>query len=166
VKIAVFIKQVPDTTDVKIDPKTNTLVREGVASITNPFDEYAVEEAVRLKERFPGTVTYVVTMGPPQAETMLRECLARGIDKAVLVSDRAFAGADTLATSNTLAGAIKKIGDYSYSKKSSSDFLLSILLIFQVQAQFASGPPRQQRDDRDPKSSARSQSHNRYTRCH
>jgi len=98
---------------VQIDPETNTLKREGVESILNPFDEYAVEEAVRLKERFPDVKTYVMTMGPPQAEVMLRECLARGIDNAVLVSDRAFAGADTLATSNTLAAAAGKIEDFS-----------------------------------------------------
>ena len=108
----VCIKQVPNTTNVQLDPTTNTLKREGVESIINPFDEYAIEEAVRLKERTGGKAT-VITMGPPQAENILREALARGIDNAILVSDRAFAGADTWATSYTLAMAIKKIGDYS-----------------------------------------------------
>ncbi|MBF0483637.1 MAG: electron transfer flavoprotein subunit beta/FixA family protein [Candidatus Omnitrophica bacterium] len=109
-KIVVCIKQVPDTTQVKIDPQTNTLVREGVQSIVNPFDVYAIEEAVRLKERFGGTVT-VITMGPPQAENVLREAVTVGADDAVLVSDRAFAGSDTLATGYTLAMAIKKLGN-------------------------------------------------------
>jgi electron transfer flavoprotein beta subunit len=109
--IVVCIKQVPDTTSVKIDPKTNTLVREGVESIINPFDTYAIEEGVRLKERFGGKTT-VLTMGPPQAEKALREAISLGCDEAVLVSDRAFAGADTLATSYTLAKTIEKLGDY------------------------------------------------------
>jgi len=109
--IIVCIKQVPNTTDVKIDPKTNTLVREGVESIINPFDTYALEEGIRLKERFGGKVT-VLTMGPPQAESALREAVSLGADELILVSDRAFAGSDTLATSYTLAQAIRKIGDY------------------------------------------------------
>jgi electron transfer flavoprotein beta subunit len=108
--IIVSIKQVPNTTNVQIDPQTNTLKREGVESIINPFDEYAIEEAIRLKERFGGKTT-VITMGPPQAEAILRDAIARGIDNAILVSDRAFAGADTWATSYTLASAIKAIGD-------------------------------------------------------
>lgn len=108
----VCIKQVPDTTDVKIDPKTNTLMREGVAAIVNPFDMFAVEEALRLREKLGGTVT-ALTMGPPQAETALREVISMGVDKGILVSDRAFAGSDTWATSYTLAMALKKIGDYS-----------------------------------------------------
>lgn len=107
----VCIKQVPNTTNVQIDQKTGTLKREGVESIINPFDEYAIEEAIRLKERFGGKTT-VITMGPPQAETALREAIGRGIDNAVLVTDRAFAGADTWATSYTLASAIKTLGDY------------------------------------------------------
>lgn len=107
----VLIKQVPNTTNVQIDPATGTLKREGVESIINPFDEYAIEEAVRLKERFGGKAT-VVTMGPPQAETALREALGRGIDNAVLVSDRAFAGADTWATSYTLGQAVKALAPY------------------------------------------------------
>lgn len=106
----VCIKQVPDTHDVKINPETNTLMREGVESIINPFDMYAIEEAVRLRERLGGTVT-ALTMGPPQAESALREAVAMGVDKGILVSDRAFAGSDTWATSYTLAKAIEKIGD-------------------------------------------------------
>ena len=107
-KIAVCIKQVPDTTDVKIDPKTNTLVREGVASITNPFDEYAVEEALLTKEKHGGEV-HVISMGPPQAVEVLRNALAVGADKVYLVSDKAFAGADTLATAYTVAKTIQKV---------------------------------------------------------
>ncbi len=110
--IIVCIKQVPDTADVRINPETNTLVREGVKSIINPFDMYAIEEAIRLKEKH-GAKTIVLTMGPPQAEAALREALSLGIDEGVLVSDRAFAGSDTLATSYTLAKAIRKIGDFS-----------------------------------------------------
>lgn len=109
--VIVCIKQVPDTTEVKIDPVTKNLVREGVKSIINPFDLYAIEEGVRLKERFGGKVT-VVTMGPPQAEAILREAISLGCDEAVLVSDRAFAGSDTLATGYTLSKAIEKIKDY------------------------------------------------------
>lgn len=108
--IVVCIKQVPNTTNVQIDPTTGTLKRDGVESIINPFDEYAIEEAIRLKERFGGKTT-VITMGPPQAESVLRDALARGIDNAILVSDRAFAGADTWATSFALARAIRTIGD-------------------------------------------------------
>jgi len=109
--IIVCIKQVPDTTDVRIDPETNTLIRSGVASIINPFDMYAIEEAIRLKEKFGGKVT-VLTMGPPQAEEALREAVSLGADEAILVSDRAFAGSDTWATSYTLSRSIHKIGDY------------------------------------------------------
>ncbi len=109
--IIVCIKQVPDTNDVKIDPVTNTLIREGVASIVNPFDENAIEEAVRLKELHGGKVT-VITMGPPQAKEALKTAIGMGADEAILVSDRAFAGADTWATSYALATAIKKIGTY------------------------------------------------------
>ena len=109
--IIVCIKQVPNTTDVKIDPTTNTLIRDGVESVINPFDAYAIEEAVRLKERFGGKVT-VITMGPPQAESALREAISLGCDEAVLVSDRKFAGSDTWATSYTLSAAIRKIGAF------------------------------------------------------
>ncbi|MDR2426601.1 MAG: electron transfer flavoprotein subunit beta/FixA family protein [Endomicrobium sp.] len=110
--IIVCIKQVPNTTNVQIDAETGRLKREGVESIINPFDEYAIEEGVRLKERIGGKVI-VVTMGPPQAESALREAISRGADEAVLVSGRAFGGADTLATSYALASAIKYVGGYS-----------------------------------------------------
>jgi electron transfer flavoprotein beta subunit len=106
--IVCCIKQVPDTTQVKIDPETNTLIRAGVESICNPYDMVAAEAAVQLKEKYGGKVT-VITMGPPQAESALRDCLALGVDEAILLSDRAFAGADTLATSYTLAQAITNI---------------------------------------------------------
>jgi electron transfer flavoprotein beta subunit len=109
--IIVCIKQVPDTAEVRIDPVTKNLVREGVKSIVNPFDAYAIEEGVRLKEKFGGKVI-VLTMGPPQAEAVLREAISLGCDEGVLVSDRAFAGSDTLATSYTLSKAIEKIKDY------------------------------------------------------
>lgn len=112
-KIIVLIKQVPDTTNVSIDPETNTLIREGVESIINPFDTYALEEALRIKERLDGDAeTIVLSMGPPQVESALREAISLGIDKAILLSDRKFAGSDTLATSHTLASAIEKIGNY------------------------------------------------------
>ncbi len=107
--IFVCIKQVPDASDVRLDPETNTLARDGVQSIINPYDRHALEEAVKLKEKFSGTVT-VVSMGPPQAEDILREAVSCGADDAVLVSDRAFAGADTLATTYTLSQAITKRG--------------------------------------------------------
>lgn len=110
-KIIVCIKQVPDAKDVRLDPVTNTLAREGVQSIMNPYDQYALEEAVRLKEAGGGEVV-VITMGPPQAEVILRQAISCGADSAVLVSDRAFAGADTWATAYTLEHAIKKIGDF------------------------------------------------------
>lgn len=105
--IIVCIKQVPETTDVRINPETNTLIREGVKSIINPFDMYAIEAGVRLKEKAGGRVI-VITMGPPQAEAALREAISMGADDAVLVSDRAFAGSDTWATSYTLSCAIRK----------------------------------------------------------
>ncbi|MCD3274697.1 electron transfer flavoprotein subunit beta/FixA family protein, partial [Clostridium botulinum] len=103
-------KQVPDTNQVKIDPVTGTLIREGVPSIINPEDKNALEEALRIKDENGATVT-VISMGPPQAEAALREAMAMGADDAILISDRAFAGADTLATSHALAGALKKL-DY------------------------------------------------------
>jgi electron transfer flavoprotein beta subunit len=109
--IVVCIKQVPGTTEIKIDPETNTLVREGVESIINPFDTYALEEGVRLKERCGGKVT-VITMGPPQAENALRETISLGADEAILISDRAFAGSDTWTTSYVLSRAIAGIADY------------------------------------------------------
>lgn len=109
--IIVCIKQVPETTEVRINPETNTLIREGVKSIVNPFDMYAIEEAVRLKEKFGGRVI-AITMGPPQAEAVLKEAMSLGVDDGILICDRAFAGSDTWATSYTLAGAIKKIANY------------------------------------------------------
>ncbi len=109
-RIVVAIKQVPDTSEVRIDEERGTLIREGVPSILNPFDEYALEEAFRWRGELGGTVI-VVSMGPPQAEAVLREAVAMGADEAVLLSDRAFAGADTWATSHTLARAVEKMGD-------------------------------------------------------
>jgi len=105
------MKQVPDTTEIKINPETNTLIRAGVPSIVNPFDAYALELAVRLKEKHGGTVT-VLSMGPDQAIAALRECLSVGADKAVLVTDRAFGGSDTLATSYILSTCVKKLGGF------------------------------------------------------
>ncbi|MGB3213067.1 MAG: electron transfer flavoprotein subunit beta/FixA family protein [Desulforhopalus sp.] len=110
-KIIVCIKQVPDAKDVRLDPVTNTLAREGVQSIMNPYDQHALEEAVRLKEKHGGEVV-AITMGPPQAEEILRQAISCGADTAVLVSDRSFAGADTWATSYTLEYALKKIGSF------------------------------------------------------
>ena len=107
--IVVCIKQVPETTEVKIDPQTKTLVREGIPGIVNPLDMYAIEEGLRLKERYGGKVK-VLTMGPPQAEDALREALAMGADEAVLLSDKALAGSDTLATSYALSMAVRKLG--------------------------------------------------------
>lgn len=109
--ILVCLKQVPGTTKVEINPETNTLIRQGIENIINPFDTYALEEGVRLKERFEGKVT-AITMGPPQAEDILREAISLGADETVLIGDRAFAGSDTLATSYTLSRAIQKIGEY------------------------------------------------------
>jgi electron transfer flavoprotein beta subunit len=111
VKVIVLIKQVPETTEVRINPETNTLVREGVKGIINPFDTYALEEGVLIKERLGGTVV-VVTMGPPQAREALQDAIALGADEAILLSDRAFAGADTLATSRALAAAVRKLEPY------------------------------------------------------
>lgn len=108
-EIVVLIKQVPDAKDVRLDPETNTLAREGVESIMNPFDRHALEEGVAIREQVGGRVT-VLTMGPPQAEAVLREAIACGADQGVLVSDRAFAGADTWATAYTLAKSIETIG--------------------------------------------------------
>ena len=106
--IVVCVKQVPDTSNVRINPETNTLVREGVEGIMNPYDEYALEEALKLKDEHSARVT-VITMGPLQADIVLREALARGADDAVLLTDRAVAGADTLATSYILSLAIRKL---------------------------------------------------------
>ncbi len=106
--IVACVKQVPETTEVRIDPKTNALIRE--KGVINPFDENAVEAALQLKEAYGGTVT-VICMGPPQAEEMLRGCLAMGADAAILICDMAVRGSDTLATSYTLAAAVRKLGN-------------------------------------------------------
>jgi len=108
-EIVVCIKQVPDTTEVKIDPVTNTLIRQGVPSIVNPFDKNALEAALQLRTQYGGKVT-VLSMGPMQTKEALKECLAMGADEAILMSDRAFGGSDTLATSNALAAGIQKMG--------------------------------------------------------
>ena len=105
----VCVKQVPDTTEIKIDPVTNTLIRAGVPSILNPFDAYALEIAARIKDVTPGTKITLLSMGPDQAKAALKECLAVGGDKAYLVSDRAFGGSDTLATSYIISETIKKV---------------------------------------------------------
>ena len=110
-KIVVCAKQVPDTTEVKLDPKTGTLIRDGVPSIINPDDKAGIEAALQLKEKCPGSTVTVLSMGPAQADVALREALAMGCDEAILVTDRAFGGADTWATSSTIAAALKKI-DY------------------------------------------------------
>lgn len=107
--ILVCVKQVPDTTIIKIDPVTNTLIRDGVPSILNPFDSYAMEAAARIKDNDPDTKIVIVCMGPPQAEAVIRECIAVGGNKGYLVTDRAFGGSDTLATSYILSCAVKKI---------------------------------------------------------
>jgi electron transfer flavoprotein beta subunit len=107
-QIVVCVKQVPDTTQVKVDPKTGTLIREGVPFIINPFDTHAVEESLRLKDKY-GLRLAAISMGPPTADQTLRKALALGIDEVVLLSDRAFAGADTWATSAVLAEAIRRL---------------------------------------------------------
>ena len=107
-KIVVCLKQVPDTTVVKIDPKTGTLIRDGVPSIINPEDKHALEAALQLKDNYGAHVT-VISMGPPQAKNALREALCMGADEAILLTDRAFGGADTLATSKTIAAAIREL---------------------------------------------------------
>lgn len=111
-KIIVCAKQVPDTNVIKINPKTGTLIRDGVPSILNPDDANALEEALKIKDKNPDTYITVVTMGPPQASDLLFECIAMGADEGILISDRAVGGSDTWATSNTLEAAIKKIGDF------------------------------------------------------
>jgi electron transfer flavoprotein beta subunit len=107
-KIVVCVKQVPEITNVRVNPETGTLIREGVASILNPFCEYALDHAVKLKAADPEIEIVAVSMGPPQAESALMRCLELGADRAVLVSDRKFAGADTWATALTLAAVIRK----------------------------------------------------------
>ena len=112
--IIVFVKQVPDTTDVKLDPKTGNLIREGLESIINPDDRHALEAALDLKAAHDAAVT-VISMGPPQAIDVITEAMGMGADKGILLSDRAFSGADTWATSLTLGKALEKIGDYCFN---------------------------------------------------
>ncbi len=108
--VVVCIKQVPDSREIRIDPKTNTLIRQGVPAIVNYFDLHGLEEALKIKDQFGARVT-VVTMGPPSAEKALKQCISMGADEGVLVSDRAFAGADTLATSYVVALTVQKVED-------------------------------------------------------
>jgi electron transfer flavoprotein beta subunit len=108
--IVTCVKQVPDTTQVKVDPVTGTLIREGVPFITNPYDTHALEESLRLKDKY-GFRVAVISMGPPSAEVTLRKTIALGADEAILLSDRVFGGADTLATSMVLTGAIQKLAE-------------------------------------------------------
>lgn len=107
-KIVVCVKQVPDTTEIKLDPIKGTLIRDGVPSIINPDDKAGIEEALKLKDKFNAHVT-VISMGPPQAESALREAIAMGVDRAILLTDKKFAGADTLATSHALSSALKEL---------------------------------------------------------
>lgn len=109
-QVVACIKQVPDTTQVRVDPETGTLIREGVPFILNPFDIHALEESLRLRDRFGFRVT-AISMGPPNTEVTLRKALALGVDEAILLSDRAFGGADTLATSRVLAEAIRRLAE-------------------------------------------------------
>ncbi|WP_311481226.1 electron transfer flavoprotein subunit beta/FixA family protein [uncultured Anaerococcus sp.] len=109
--IFVCAKQVPDTNEIKIDPVTNTLIRKGVPSILNTYDAFALEQALRIKDKDPEVKITVISMGPPQADQMLRDCLAVGADNAYLVTDRKFGGSDTLATSYILSEAIKKVAE-------------------------------------------------------
>ncbi len=111
-KIIVCAKQVPDTNEIKINPETGTLIRDGVPSILNPDDANALEQALQIKDKYDDVHVTVVTMGPPQAEEMLFECLAMGADEGVLISDRAVGGSDTWATSNAITAAIRKIGHF------------------------------------------------------
>jgi len=109
--IIVCVKQVPDTAEIRIDPVTNTLIRDGVQSIMNPYDKYALEAALELKDSMGAKVT-VLTMGPPQAKEILKEAISMGADEVALISDRAFAGSDTLATSHAMVAAVKYVGDF------------------------------------------------------
>jgi electron transfer flavoprotein beta subunit len=108
--IVVCIKQVPDSAQIRVHPVTNTIMHQGMLAIVNPFDLVALEEALRIKDR-TGARVAVLTMGPSQAEDALRKCLSFGVDEALLISDKVFAGADTLATSYVLAAALKTLGD-------------------------------------------------------
>ncbi|MCB6992855.1 electron transfer flavoprotein subunit beta/FixA family protein [bacterium 210820-DFI.6.37] len=111
-KIIVCAKQVPDTNEIRINPETGTLIRDGVPSILNPDDANALELALDIKDKYDDVTVTVITMGPPQAEAMLFECLAMGADDGILISDRAVGGSDTWATSNAVTAAIKKVGDF------------------------------------------------------
>lgn len=111
-RIAVCVKQVPDTNEIRINPETGTLIRDGVPSILNNDDANALEQALRVKDARPGTEVVAITMGPPQAREMLQECLAMGADEAILLSDRALGGSDTWATSNALAAGLRKAGPF------------------------------------------------------
>ncbi len=110
-KILVCVKQVPSTNEVRLDPVTKTIIRDGRQAVINPFDTYAIEEAVRLKEKHGGTVC-AISMGIPATERLLRDAMARGVDQSILLTDRAFAGADTLATSYALSLGAKQVGDF------------------------------------------------------
>jgi len=110
-RIVVCIKQVPGTTEVKIDPETRTLIRSGITNVINPFDTYALEEAMRIRERLGEGEVIAMTMGPPQAVDILKEALSLGVDHGRLISDRAFAGSDTLATAYALSLAVKKLAE-------------------------------------------------------
>lgn len=111
-RIAVCVKQVPDTNEIRINPETGTLIRDGVPSILNNDDANALEQALQIKDANPDTTVTVLTMGPPQAREMLQECLAMGADEAILLSDRALGGSDTWATSNALAAGLRKAGPF------------------------------------------------------
>ena len=111
-RIAVCVKQVPDTNEIRINPETGTLIRDGVPSILNNDDANALEQALQLKDADPKTEVVAITMGPPQAKEMLQECLAMGADEAILLSDRALGGSDTWATSNALAAGLRKAGPF------------------------------------------------------
>jgi electron transfer flavoprotein beta subunit len=109
--IVVCLKQVPDSAQIRVHPVTNTIMRQGVPSVINPYDLFALEEALRLRDKVGAAEVTVLTMGPPMAEDSLRKALAYGADRAVLLTDRQFAGSDTLATTYALASAIRKIGE-------------------------------------------------------
>lgn len=111
-RIAVCVKQVPDTNEIRINPETGTLIRDGVPSILNNDDANALEQALQIKDARPDTEVVAITMGPPQAKEMLQECLAMGADEAILLSDRALGGSDTWATSNALAAGLRKAGPF------------------------------------------------------
>lgn len=112
-KVIVCVKQVPDTGEMKIDPQTNLLVRDNVPTIINPFDEYAIEEGIRIKERVSGAQVAVLSMGPPKAQDALKEAIARGIDEATLLTDEALKGSDTFATAYALGLAIRKMEPFN-----------------------------------------------------